>query len=96
MEVLFSDFVIEALIPDRSCPGVLFKGRKPSKFQERDLSAYPLYSMMTDGRAVTIHNRDILIFRARHLAQRAVIPVLPARSLLPGPIKRGLKRLLGF
>ena len=96
MEMLFSDFSIEALSSDRCDPGVLFKGRKPSKFQERDLSAYPLYSMMTGGRAVAIHNREILIFRGRYLARRAVIHVLPARRLLPGPVRRGLKRLLGF
>lgn len=96
MEVLFSDFSVEALTPDRSCPGVLFKGRKPSKFHERDLSAYPLYSMMTDGRVLEIHNRDILVFRARYLARRAVIHALPASRLLPGPVRRGLKRLLGF
>ncbi len=90
MAVLFSDFSIEALIPDRCSPGVLFKGRKPSNFQERDLSAYPLYSMMTGGRTGAIHNRDIVLFRARYLAWRV------ASCVLPDSIRRGLKRSLGF
>ena len=96
MEVLFSDFSIEALIPDRCHPGVLFKGRKPKQFQERDLSGHSLYSMMTGGRAVAIHNRDIVLFRARYLARRMALHVLPAGRLLPGSIRRGFKRLLGF
>ncbi len=83
MEVLFSDFSIEALIPDRCHPGVLFKGRKPKQFQERDLSAHSLYSMMTGARAVAIHHGDVLLFRARYLARRAALHVLPAGRMLP-------------
>ncbi len=96
MEVLFSDFSIEALIPDRCHPGVLFKGRKPKQFQERDLSAHSLYSMMTGARAVAIHHGDVLLFRARYLARRAALHVLPAGRMLPDSIRRGFKRLLGF
>lgn len=96
MEVLFSDFSIEALVPDRCHPGVLFKGRKPKQFQERDLSAHSLYSMITGARAVAIHHGDVLLFRARYLARRAALHVLPAGRMLPDSIRRGFKRLLGF
>jgi SAM-dependent methyltransferase len=96
MEVLFADFSIEALIPDRRHPGVLFKGRKPREFYERNLSAYPLYSMIVGRRAVAIHNREILVFRACYLARRVAIHALPAGRMLPGPIRQRLKRLFGF
>jgi SAM-dependent methyltransferase len=96
MEVLFSDFSIEALIPDRCDPGVLLKGRKPKQFQERDLSAHSLYSMMTGGRALGIHSRDIVLFRARYLARRVALHLLPAGRMLPDSMRRGFKRLLGF
>lgn len=70
MNEIFSDFEILALEPDVLLPGVLFKGRKPRGFTERDLSDYSLYSIVTRKRSWDISELDLLICKARLAAGR--------------------------
>lgn len=88
LAVLFSDFTVMALVPDPSSPGVFFKGRKPPGFRRRPIGAFPLYSVITRRRTVTIRGVDIVRCRADRLARRL------AWHLLPGPVHRALKRRL--
>ena len=48
MEEIFSDCEIVAIENDHSVPGVFAKIKKPSNFQENDLSDYELYSVITN------------------------------------------------
>jgi SAM-dependent methyltransferase len=93
---LFSDFDTDALVADPCEPGVFFKGRKPLDFQERDLTGYPLYSVMTERRTLEVTAYEILAFRVRYLtrafSEKVLAPV--RRAILPVPIRRRIKRFL--
>ena len=57
MKAIFSDFDIIALgrdVPEE--PGVFLFARKPSSYDENNLSAYKLYSIVAGGRASVIKN----------------------------------------
>ena len=58
MEKIFSDFDILSLERDTEAPGVFLKARKPSKFEEADLSSVELYSMLLGKRVVGIEGVD--------------------------------------
>jgi SAM-dependent methyltransferase len=68
MRVIFSDCVMEQLEKDApQDPGVFVKVRKPSEFQELDLGGYALYSMVSNGRAVTSENANRVVAEAARL-----------------------------
>lgn len=50
MRALFADFVIERLDADPSAPGIFLKARKPPDFEEADVRAHALYSVVTQTR----------------------------------------------
>jgi SAM-dependent methyltransferase len=94
--VLFSDFIIEALLTDPSAPGVFFKGRKPADFKERSLAGYPLYSMITEERTPQVRGHEILAFHMRYVARGAAAKVPPTirRAIFPEPVRLRLRRFL--
>jgi len=84
---LFGDFETLALEPDRSEPGVFFKGRKPSGWKPRSYDDYRLYSIILDRRALDVRDGDVRAFRAVYRLR-----VVAAR-ILPRAVRRGLKAL---
>ncbi|HZD54754.1 MAG TPA: methyltransferase domain-containing protein [Candidatus Aquicultoraceae bacterium] len=60
---IFADFTIERIETDPRDPGVFVKAVRPLRFVEKDLSGYPLYSVVTGRSAVEIGERD---FRSCH------------------------------
>jgi SAM-dependent methyltransferase len=58
MRDIFSDFNIQALGADHSMPGIMIKAKKPVQFAEKDLSAYALYSIVTNKWMTTFQDSD--------------------------------------
>jgi SAM-dependent methyltransferase len=52
MQAIFSDFHIQALMPDPSDPGVFMKAIRPDPYHENDLSRIALYSMSEQQRSL--------------------------------------------
>jgi SAM-dependent methyltransferase len=52
MQAIFSDFHIQALMPDPSEPGVFVKAMRPEPYRENDLSRIALYSMAEHKRSL--------------------------------------------
>lgn len=96
---IFSDFGIEALEEDPIEVGVFLKARKPYAFQENNLDAIALYSMVTKTRTRTVSRWRVLLFRLRtgsrrryaHLRYRVWETVM---RLTPRPLKNLVKRKL--
>lgn len=65
MQKIFSDFIIEILIPDPQAPGVLLKAKKPEKFIENDLSNISLFSVVTNKRSLNLSDQEVEIFISR-------------------------------
>ena len=59
---LFSDFELEAALPDQSAPGVFLKARRPAAFREKDLSGYALYSVLKASRVRQVGLFDVALF----------------------------------
>ncbi len=74
---MFSDFLIEELQPDPDDPGIFLKARRPAPFWERDLSGYPLYSILRRKRIPDVRLRDLLIFQVRYRMIRLLLDMLP-------------------
>jgi len=66
IQVIFSDFIIEAIEKDYLSPGIFVKVRKPLIFNENDLSDYKLYSVIKAKRSVTVTDNDITWFKVRY------------------------------
>jgi SAM-dependent methyltransferase len=62
LEVIFSDCEIIAIENDPSAPGVFLKARKPDEFVEKNLEAYPLYSVVVDQGVSELKDLDLRIF----------------------------------
>jgi len=62
MKEIFSDFKILNLQTDPQDPGVFLKARKPSHFNEKDLSSYKLYSIIANKRIKEIRKKDLRSF----------------------------------
>ncbi len=58
MKNIFSDFEIQALEGDPEMPGVMLKAKKPSRFAEKDLSSYELYSVVTNRKMREFRDGD--------------------------------------
>jgi SAM-dependent methyltransferase len=97
LQAIFSDFSIEALASDRSCPGVLMKAHRKTPFRERPLASYRLYSMLTRRRCRDVGAFTIYSFRAVQCLRGIVSRILPPplRSCLLGlfPSIGGFKRV---
>jgi SAM-dependent methyltransferase len=70
MKNIFSDFEIQALQEDPEMPGVLIKAKKPLHFAENDLSAYQLYSIVTNRKLKELHDGDFNNFYFKRLQFR--------------------------
>jgi SAM-dependent methyltransferase len=98
MQAIFSDFIIEALQKDPSCPGVFLKARKPNRFTEIDMSNYQLYSIVTCKRTNTITETGILLCKVRNVVRQFLSPILPTRvkRIIPTSINHLIKeRIFG-
>jgi SAM-dependent methyltransferase len=84
---IFSDCDILALDEDPQPPSLVYgKIRKPNGFTERELSGYPLYSVIADKRIGEIHEKDLNDFYFRRLPLRDKIRDIvsrKARTILP-------------
>ncbi|ESP62432.1 hypothetical protein SMITH_266 [Smithella sp. ME-1] len=63
MQVIFGDMVIEANEKDSDIPGVFVKIHKPCSFNEKDLSALKLYSIVKLKRCIDVNEFDIFVFK---------------------------------
>ena len=79
MNVIFSDFTIEANVSDPGSPGVFIKVRKPVSFTEENLKEFELYSIITRRRCKKISEIDLLLFKAKMEVRRFLIRILPTR-----------------
>ncbi len=92
LRAIFSDFSIEALESDPSCPGVFMKARRAASFQQRSLASYRLYSMLTRRRCRDVNAFDVYFFRAARYLRTAVSGMLPPtmrtrlRGILPSTV----------
>lgn len=77
LQVIFSDFSIEALSSDPSCPGVFMKARRKAPFRERPLASHRLYSMLTRRRCRDVNAVNVYFFRAVRCLSTAVSGMLP-------------------
>ncbi len=87
-EFIFSDLVMEELQPDPDDPGICLKARKPTQFSERDLSGYPLYSILRRKRISDVRPNDLLLFHLRYRLVRLWL------DLLPKPARRAARERL--
>jgi SAM-dependent methyltransferase len=88
LKAIFSDFRIEALVADPSCPGVFLKAHKEASFVEAQLAGYRLYSVLKK-RACRGHGEfEIVFFRTLCLM------LLKISALLPSQLKIKLKKIL--
>ena len=67
MKDIFSDFEIQAVVRDAEMPGIMIKAKKPRLFKEKDLSAYALYSIVTNKRMASFQDRDFNNFYFKRL-----------------------------
>lgn len=88
LQVIFSDFSIEALSSDPSCPGVFMKARRKAPFRERPLASYRLYSMLTRRRCRDVNAVNVYFFRAARCLSTA------ASGMLPPTMRSRLRDLL--
>ena len=63
LQAIFSDFFIEALMPDPSCPGVFMKARKMAPSTEATVASHRLYSVLAKKRCRDITEFDTVFFR---------------------------------
>jgi len=56
---IFSDFTIEKIEKDKSAPGIFLKVKKPSRFNEKDLSNLSLYSIIEGKRVLTVSEEKL-------------------------------------
>ena len=77
LQVIFSDFSIEALSSDPSCPGVFMKARRKAPFRERPLASHRLYSMLTRRRCRDVNAVNVYFFRVVRCLSTAVSGMLP-------------------
>ena len=63
MEHIFSDCIIKKLEEDNLAPGVFIKAQKPTRFIEKDLSDYELYSIIADKRVRELDEQVLRAFR---------------------------------
>ena len=86
MREIFSDCVILALENDSQSPGVFIKAKKPTRYVERDLSDYELYSIVIGKRCKDVTDKELRNFNlVRSLAKEKLINVSKhALSLLTG------------
>jgi SAM-dependent methyltransferase len=78
---IFGDLEIEAIERDTDDPpGVFFRARRPRSFTERDLAAYPLYSVVRRRRARSLTRLDVAGAHGLAAGQAAVGHLLPLRT----------------
>lgn len=63
MREIFSDFLIDALVPDLCEPGVFLKARKPGAHSPAALGNISLHSMISGRRVRTVRAADVWAFR---------------------------------
>ena len=72
MEHIFADCVIEKLEKDRLHPGVFLKARKPKDFAEKDLSDYPLFSIVEDKRTKEVQEEKLKKFQKKYMRRKFI------------------------
>lgn len=78
MNVIFGDMIIEASEKDSDSPGVFVKVRKPSVFEEKNLDAFELYSIVRFRSCIDINELDILVFKIIIQVRQLFSRILPA------------------
>jgi len=81
MEAIFSDFTIQHLEEDQSCPGIFLKAHKPERFVENDTRRHRLYSVASrrfiDHVGITERILVVTWFPVILLMKKIVHPLVP-------------------
>jgi len=88
LKTIFSDFCIESLMSDPSCPGVFMKARKKAALAELRLDSHRLYSVLTKKRCRDLEEFTIIFFRTICLL------LLKISQLIPSCLKTRLKKVI--
>lgn len=77
MRLIFSDFKIKVLLPDPVSPGVFLKAQRKRHFDEKNLSRYKLYSILTHRRCLSVNIWDITFAHIWYGLRRGIWKRLP-------------------
>jgi SAM-dependent methyltransferase len=88
LKIIFSDFHIESLMSDPSCPGVFMKARRQAPFAELRVDSHRLYSVLTKKRCRNLNAFDISFFRTICLMH------LKISQLIPSSLKARIKKII--
>jgi len=93
MKQICSDLEILVLKKDPEVPGVFIKAKKPSKFNEKDLSEIRLYSIILNKRVAEINDREL-----QHVPMRVVfnIEIKRLRQTFSGIVRRIYSKITGL
>jgi len=86
LRAILADLTVDVLEPDPLAPGVFVRARKPREFEEVDLKAYRLYSMVAKRRV-----RDVTRIRIVALHLRRRVEAVMGR-VLPSGVKAAIRR----
>lgn len=78
MKAIFSDMKIINCISDPDNPGVFVKVQKPSKFKQKNLDKYELYSIIRKQRCNNVNVLDILYARVYYGSRRLIWSCTPS------------------
>lgn len=78
LRTIFSDFSIESLTSDPSCPGVFIKARKKASSVETNLVSHRLYSVLTKRKCRNLNKLDVILFRTLNQVYSKLSQLLPA------------------
>lgn len=108
MQAIFSDFIIEKLEKDYRSHGVHVKAIRHRVFFENDLSHHSLYSMVKRKHLIGLTKVDLFLFNIRYSTKdttsskvvESLLTVIngiwrSVTSMIPAPIKRAIKKILG-
>jgi SAM-dependent methyltransferase len=78
LKAIFSDFFIESMVSDPSCPGVFMKARKKASSVEASVDSHRLYSVLARRRCRNLNEFDTVFFVMIHLAYLKISERMPA------------------
>jgi len=88
LKTIFSDFCIESMMSDPSCPGVFMKARRKAPFVELRVDSHRLYSVLTKKRRRDINGFAIVFFRTIRLLHWQI------SRLIPSSLKARMKKII--
>jgi SAM-dependent methyltransferase len=80
IQAIMSDLVVDSIATDPLSPGVFVKARKPAPFCEKNLDAFPLFSIVNNKRCVSVTEFEILLRRCKYRLRLLLTRILPPRA----------------